>query len=1037
MFIKPPGFFTRKVSASFGAPRNALCAGAGGPSGPVNTVAPAITGTAKIGSALTCSTGTWTGADTYARQWLRDGAEIAGQTGSTYVLQAADDNKAITCMVTATGVSGSTLLAATAVTATYNAPTSAGDLAAIMLTRGSATGAAISFAGQVSVSGDAGKAGVTYALAPGSAALPAGLSLSSGQIASGQTPSTITPQASVVVRASNSGGSVDVACPISVWPASTAAMWLASPAYLRQAINGTGAQPSANNDPVGYLIEQSGNGWHLAAPADASRLAYVTGGAVQKASAGPHLERGATPIAKNVGAITIVLAVELDAIPADNNLYLLSIANGTAAGTARASLRVNNGGGLTLGGRKNDADSFTAGPSITLNDGHLGAVHVVTATLNAATNQGSIQLDTGTPVTAAWSPGAGSVFANTDALNVWLLGLSGSATSAVTTRVRAASVVNAASADETRDWMLAAFAAAAPTSSGNFETAYLVGGEYAAPMDVAARVTPPGGQSITSYAVQSGDLMGRTLAAGVISGPPMKTGSTSLVIRATASGGGYVDVTCPMSVRMGLGANFGNPGDVTIVNDHRRWLGKLDYAELHCGYANSSDYTGSPGYVDGLYTGDSVTRHWSVGLCFSSGGTLAQAAAGSLNTQFASLADTIISRSPGTGPIWIRPGYEMDLGWTPWAAQGNEANYKNAFIQFSNTVRARTGGDRIKLIWCPNSGTTSYDASLTYPGDAYVDAVGVDFYVYIGNGSEGFWNDPSGAAAYYLSTSTSQWRSKMLRDFAVAHGKPWVVNEWGVHATGFHTYIDAVADFMAAQGCLFAGYWDNNAAYAGLIRNGALGTTSARYVERFGGHYVSLDFVNGVYQVGDKITTALATFLGWSEVHFASDPTAAITGGVYTPADAHDLYIDLPAGSAKTVYVETAARPANDSSYNQLIGFTRSTELTTYVEIDKDGFSDNLRSSIRNAGSTVGTDTNFGLHENGPDKASMSMSGTVVRYGLAGATARSESTTVFASKPVDRLLVGGRGGLWWKAGIRRVLVRNADDAESTLQGWTA
>jgi len=73
-------------------------------SAPVNTVAPAITGTAQEGQTLTCSTGTWTGnpTPTYTYQWKRNGSNIGSATNSTYVLVTADVGQSIKCTVTAT-----------------------------------------------------------------------------------------------------------------------------------------------------------------------------------------------------------------------------------------------------------------------------------------------------------------------------------------------------------------------------------------------------------------------------------------------------------------------------------------------------------------------------------------------------------------------------------------------------------------------------------------------------------------------------------------------------------------------------------------------------------------------------------------------------------------------------------------------------------------------------------------------------------------------------------------------------------------------
>ena len=73
-------------------------------SAPINTVAPAVTGTASFGSTLTTTNGTWTGAPapTFTYQWQRVTTNISGATSSTYVLVAADVGNTIRCVVTAT-----------------------------------------------------------------------------------------------------------------------------------------------------------------------------------------------------------------------------------------------------------------------------------------------------------------------------------------------------------------------------------------------------------------------------------------------------------------------------------------------------------------------------------------------------------------------------------------------------------------------------------------------------------------------------------------------------------------------------------------------------------------------------------------------------------------------------------------------------------------------------------------------------------------------------------------------------------------------
>lgn len=76
---------------------------------PVNSILPAITGAAAVGSSLALSDGTWTGAPTsYAYAWLRAGVVIAGEVLNAYTVTLADLLDAITGQVTATNVDGST-----------------------------------------------------------------------------------------------------------------------------------------------------------------------------------------------------------------------------------------------------------------------------------------------------------------------------------------------------------------------------------------------------------------------------------------------------------------------------------------------------------------------------------------------------------------------------------------------------------------------------------------------------------------------------------------------------------------------------------------------------------------------------------------------------------------------------------------------------------------------------------------------------------------------------------------------------------------
>ena len=83
---------------------------------PVNTSPPVISGTGTVGQTLTSTVGNWTYVPTsYTYQWLRNGANIAGATASTYTLAAADSGESVSMELTAINAAGSTSIISNAI----------------------------------------------------------------------------------------------------------------------------------------------------------------------------------------------------------------------------------------------------------------------------------------------------------------------------------------------------------------------------------------------------------------------------------------------------------------------------------------------------------------------------------------------------------------------------------------------------------------------------------------------------------------------------------------------------------------------------------------------------------------------------------------------------------------------------------------------------------------------------------------------------------------------------------------------------------
>ncbi len=98
------------------------------PPAPVNTKAPAITGTPEQGNTLSVGNGTWSNGPTgYSYAWEQCSSgncvPIPGATSSSYTLSAADIGLTIVCAVTANGPGGNTSASSNKTAVIVGAPT--------------------------------------------------------------------------------------------------------------------------------------------------------------------------------------------------------------------------------------------------------------------------------------------------------------------------------------------------------------------------------------------------------------------------------------------------------------------------------------------------------------------------------------------------------------------------------------------------------------------------------------------------------------------------------------------------------------------------------------------------------------------------------------------------------------------------------------------------------------------------------------------------------------------------------------------------
>ena len=103
-------------SVKYAQTTTTLTVAAASAAAPTDMSPPVVSGTAQVGDALASTTGTWTGASSYAYQWAGNGTKIAGATAATYTPVSSDAGHTLTSTVTATGSSGTAASATSAPT---------------------------------------------------------------------------------------------------------------------------------------------------------------------------------------------------------------------------------------------------------------------------------------------------------------------------------------------------------------------------------------------------------------------------------------------------------------------------------------------------------------------------------------------------------------------------------------------------------------------------------------------------------------------------------------------------------------------------------------------------------------------------------------------------------------------------------------------------------------------------------------------------------------------------------------------------------
>ena len=165
--------------------------------------------------------------------------------------------------------------------------------------------------------------------------------------------------------------------------------------------------------------------------------------------------------------------------------------------------------------------------------------------------------------------------------------------------------------------------------------------------------------------------------------------------------------------------------------------------------------------------------------------SLAKGANGEYNHFYQTLAENLVKH--GLGDAILRPGWEFNGGWYTWRAKDNEKHFAEYWRQIVKTMRSVPGTEKLKFCWNPTLGYQQFPAEKAWPGDEFVDYVGLDVY------DESWMPDgypwPKDAPPeVVLARQKKVWHDAIHNGdhglvfwsrFAAEHQKPFVIPEWG------------------------------------------------------------------------------------------------------------------------------------------------------------------------------------------------------------------------------------------------------------------
>jgi beta-mannanase len=208
----------------------------------------------------------------------------------------------------------------------------------------------------------------------------------------------------------------------------------------------------------------------------------------------------------------------------------------------------------------------------------------------------------------------------------------------------------------------------------------------------------------------------------------------------------------------------------------------------------------------------------------------AECAAGDYNTYASQFATSMVAA--GLGYTVIRLGHEMNGNWYNDDLGTTVAQWQQWGQCFAQEVTAMRSvpGAHFLFDWNVNANYRDIPLADFYPGDAYVDIIGVDAY-----DDTGVSIPAVGQPGRFQALANEPEGLYAVEAFAASHGKPLSIPEWGTVTTQGDdaAYVTAMGNFVASNDVAYQS-WFNPGIDTIYPLNSTAPLSLAAYVASFG-----------------------------------------------------------------------------------------------------------------------------------------------------------------------------------------------------------